>query len=193
MGLRLSAFTIWKKFKGGVIMGEYAKLVNGGERVKLGSCEEMFYIRVEDIRKVEYAFNFTAYFRLPFPDEDSVCIGNYEPFNRGYKLKGFEAFETASSPGIVYLWRNEYRLNLTCYHGEIQPDGSNDITVEGTVLRKYELAYIKRVASGELSPVIRCLHCGKLWSCEWSEVIPFIADAELLKRIHHYAEIKSIN
>jgi hypothetical protein len=174
-------------------MGEYAKLVNGGERVKLGSCEEMFYVRVEDINKVDYDFSFTAFFRLPFPDEDSVCIGNYEPFNRGYKLKGFEAFETASCPGIVYIWKDKLRLDLTCYHGELQPESGNDITVAGTVPRNYELAYIKRIASGELSPVVRCLHCGKLWSCEWYEVMPFITDSELLKRIQHYAEIKSIN
>ena len=68
-------------------MGEYAKLKTTGEDVKIGTCENMYYLRFEDRYKVIYDLSFDNYrFRLPFPDEDNIGIGNYNNYDRGIDL-----------------------------------------------------------------------------------------------------------
>ena len=62
-------------------MGEYAK--HDGHEVKIGTCEDMYYLRLEDCRKVQPIPNSLnpatcegLRFRLPFPDEDNVQIAS---------------------------------------------------------------------------------------------------------------------
>lgn len=77
-------------------MGEYARRKSDGVEIKIGTCETMYYIRFEDRDKVTAVPNSIDLsnpahvdglrFRLPFPDEDNVPIGQYEPFERGLRL-----------------------------------------------------------------------------------------------------------
>jgi len=68
-------------------MGEYAKF--GNSEIKIGTCEDMYYLRFEDRYKVRHLpgnvdpnkDSEAAHlrFRLPFPDEDHILPGGYEP------------------------------------------------------------------------------------------------------------------
>ena len=69
-------------------MGEYAIRKSDNQEIKIGTCEYMYYIRYEDRNKVSPLPNNTdcskelnLIWRLPFPSEDHIQIGNYEPFN----------------------------------------------------------------------------------------------------------------
>jgi len=60
-------------------MGEYAKRISDDQIIKIGTCEEMLYLRFEDIPKistkgqncVQNLYMDGLYWRLPFPDADS--------------------------------------------------------------------------------------------------------------------------
>ena len=69
-------------------MGEYAYRKSDNQYIKIGTCENMYYIRYEDRFKVRpdegYSLDcskeLNLIWRLPFPSEDHIQIGNYEPF-----------------------------------------------------------------------------------------------------------------
>lgn len=74
-------------------MGEFA--IHNGERIKIGVCEDMYYLRFEDRDKVQAepnSFNVNDLaqlhglrFRIPFIDENNVLPGQYNRI-RGLRL-----------------------------------------------------------------------------------------------------------
>jgi len=79
-------------------MGEYIRLASG-EQIKLGTCEDLYYARFEQVQiaahsaeKLDGNDNPSAYleekygwrYRFPFPDEDEIPIGHFDKFDRGY-------------------------------------------------------------------------------------------------------------
>ena len=69
-------------------MGEYAIRKSDGESIKIGTCEDMYYLRYEDRCKVtpEEGSGFGYRWRLPFPDEDCIRPGEYGSGFRGIEL-----------------------------------------------------------------------------------------------------------
>lgn len=76
-------------------MGEYA--IHNGQRVKIGTCENMYYLRADqmtDVHGEDARGNFGAEglavirFRFPFPDEDGIEPGHFEDYGRGWKVPG---------------------------------------------------------------------------------------------------------
>lgn len=178
-------------------MGEYAKRKSDGEQVKIGTCSAMYYLRFEDRNKVKAlsgnvnpANEDEISFRLPFPDEDAVGIGEYEDYGRGERLNGFHDVELAKYPGTIQC-RSESRLllNVNCYHGEKQIEAGGDIkAVHNQLVPAYVLTRVKRMGN-TLLPVIRCEHCGKEWFMDgWQEVLDAIEDGELKARLIEYSK-----
>jgi hypothetical protein len=69
-------------------MGEFA--MYNGDRVKIGTCEEMYYLRADQAQRVRWQvgnvdpFRDAAElrFRFPFPDEDRIAPGAFENAER---------------------------------------------------------------------------------------------------------------
>jgi len=169
-------------------MGEYAKRKSDGEKVKIGTCESMYYCRYEDKNKVIYDFGDYSYFwRLPFPDEDNITVGNYDPYNRGSQLTGFEDLELINDPGIMQVSsKSGLLLNVNCYHGYKLPTGSTDIKPfwngKGNF---FELNSIKNVDK-KFRFVVTCKYCRHMWSYEPQEIIDNIVNSELKTRLKKY-------
>jgi len=171
-------------------MGEYAKY-NGNE-IKIGTCEQMFYLRWEDRGKVQKIPNsldpariMGLYFRLPFPDEDAIGPGGYKDYARGLRLykpgeygcDDYRDPELAETPGIVQLHHQPsglLLLNVQCFHGEKLPDcGPNVRAFWNGKGHSYELSSVKTTAEG-LFPIIRCRHCRTAWRRDWAELWDYI-------------------
>ena len=180
-------------------MGEYAKRKSDGQEIKIGTCESMYYLRYDD-RNMVYplpgslnpAKEKGLFFRLPFPDEDKFQPGDYQDHNRGLRLYDkngdFADDTTADSPGTIQL-KHECGLlvNVPCYHGVKLPEASADIKTFWNGKSWFlELSSVKLHTDGKLWPVVRCRHCGKLWRYEWTDVMPFVSDAEMKKRLEAY-------
>lgn len=122
-------------------MGEYAIRKSDGVEVKIGTCEEMYYLRYEDREKVRVKpnnvdpvqFANELRFRLPFPDEDHILPGDYDNHKRGERLyipssvsgcsEAFSDDSTVNEPGRIQL-RHECGLilGIPCYHGIKLPE-----------------------------------------------------------------------
>jgi len=183
-------------------MGEYAKF--NGTRIKIGMCESMYYLRYEDRKKVipesgsiNPRIEKDCFWRLPYPDEDHLHPGQYHVYNRGFGLHkkdkegywiNFSNPETIQYPGTIQLKHENSGLlvNMPCYHGERLPNPPP----EGKVFWNgkgwsFELAFIKNTDEG-VFPIVRCRHCGQMWSYGWKEILPYIQDPKLKDRFEQY-------
>ena len=171
-------------------MGEYAKRKSDHESIKIGTCESMYYCRYEDKERVfDYDFlDYSYFWRLPFPDEDRVKVGDYSPYNRGSALFGHDDETTAEDPGTMQLIsKSGLLINAKCYHGYKLPEGSSDLKpFWNDKSNFFELSSIKNVGD-KFGFVIRCKYCDKMWSYEPEEIIKNIADSELRSRLKKYA------
>ena len=187
-------------------MGEYAR--HNGRQVKIGTCEDLYYVRIEDSHlltpernNVDAARDTGIRFRLPFPDEDNVQIGHYEDYNRGYRLYrsikdkkgqiiGHEDFNPdwldEAAPGSIQLTHpSGLLLNVPCHHGRKLPDlpGAHWNGKSHSI----ELFQVKRVDDGVVVPIVGCRHCGQKWRTSWDHVLPFVGDEELHARLSRHA------
>jgi hypothetical protein len=178
-------------------MGEYA-LLDGREQIKIGTCENMYYLRIEDVHRVRkdvYSLNAQTEpdlrFRLPYPDEDSLEPGSYGDYSRTYPLHGYspEWLDEADVGGYQLRHESGLLLNVPCHHGrklpEVGPGMSAHWNGKGHFL---ELAFVKRTASGEVLPIVRCRACGDMWRDSWENVLPFILDETLRDRLAKHAQ-----
>jgi hypothetical protein len=181
-------------------MGEYANYQ--GNRIKIGTCEDMLYLRYEDRHLMQWqhgnldAANTTGLrWRLPFPDEDGCGPGSYtDPF-RGIRLwKGNEWFRSpalAENPGTIQMVHDcGYMANVPCYHGEKLPTvEAPGVTIHwnGKAGGFYDLVQVKNTVDGVL-PVIRCRFCHDAWRSTWAEVLEWIPDPVLRARLEKHAE-----
>lgn len=189
-------------------MGEYAKL--GNERIKIGTCESMYYLRWDDRRRVtpesgslNPARTDNLFWRLPFPDEDRIGPGGYDDYNRGLRLyrmvkdphgrehpEDFTDQETMEDPGTIQLSHREAGLlvNVPCYHGLKLPEVVAPMRAfwngKG---HSFELAHVKNHKGRGLMPLVRCRHCNQMWRYEWADVLPYVQDKEMLRRLEAYA------
>lgn len=193
-------------------MGEYAKF--NGQEIKIGTCESMYYLRLEDAAKVQPVPNSLnpatcegLCFRLPFPDEDAIEPGHYDNHDRGLRL-GHTTGTQTTRPGYFTDYTPEWLaetdagniqlrheqsgllLNVPCHHGARLPETGPEIKAfwngKG---HSIELSSVKRLEGGEVLPVIRCRHCGSAWRSTWADVLPEIFDKEMHKRLAVYAEL----
>ena len=190
-------------------MGEYAIRKSDSERVKIGTCEEMYYLRYEDRDKVRHEHGNVdpmrpdgLRFRLPFPDEDHLRPGEYEDFNRAQRLyrmvkskttspdwhEDFSDPEASEHPGHYQLRheRSGLLLSVPCYHGEKLPEVGPGMTAHWNG-KGFSLALSSlRVVGTEVFPVVRCVHCEEAWRYQWAQLWEYIPQP-LRDRLKVYA------
>jgi len=192
-------------------MGEYAIRKSDGVEIKIGTCESMYYLRLEDKYKVDLNHPkhgqmgvFGWFWRLPFPDEDNVLPGDYENYNRSLHLWKYEdnpplsrknapysvSFsdpETVSDPGLIQLKHDSGLLvNVKCYHGEQLPQGNDDFQPHWNgKSHAFELSSLRTTETGDVWPVVKCRFCDHAWRYNWEDVLPYI-HGEMKQRLEKY-------
>lgn len=189
-------------------MGEYAIRKSDRQRIKIGTCSDMFYIRYGDRDKVIAEHNSVDIarhpenlrFRLPFPDEDRIFPGDYENYNRALRLyrtmpgttENFIDSESAAQPGTIQLThKSGLLLNVPCYHGGRLPDVAPQMKAfwnggSGYFLALSALRTIKADnGTIEVWPIVQCIHCGEMWRKQWAEIWDFIEEP-MQKRLAIY-------
>lgn len=100
-------------------MGEYASY--GGQRVKIGTCENMYYLRADQRHRVgALSGNVNPIkdkgeirFRFPFPDEDNIEPGAFERYDRTLGLHGVLPPDEVKH-GRPQFVTNGYNVCLPC-------------------------------------------------------------------------------
>lgn len=179
-------------------MGEYG-LTETGERIKIGTCSEMLYLRYEDRHRIrpasekfDHRIETGLLWRIPFPDEDNVQPGYYEserclmlPYDFEKEMKGCE-----NHPGRFQL-RNEnlgIQVSMKCYHNAKLPENTEDYRAcwngKGPA---FSLTSIKNTKDG-IRFIVSCNGCGESWICSGGEILPYIQNSKLKARLAAYLE-----
>jgi len=185
-------------------MGEYTTRKSDNAHIKIGTCNAMYYLRWDDIDKVEspgYDLRSPGlWFRLPFPDEDKLRPGDGYDYERAVPLIPYEDKDTGEriafdlsdvEEGIVQMhhWGLGMLLNVNCYHGSRLPESNNEIKVfgNGRSHLNWELYMVKNHEGIGLLPIVRCMHCRTTIRTTWAAVLPHITDRTLRDRLTDYA------
>lgn len=151
-------------------MGEYATY--SGKDIKIGTCEEMYYLRFDQRHKVQAKSGnvnpvldaAALRFRFPWPDEDGEAPGAFEgDYERGltvYEVKAPQDLEHAS---IQFSASQGYLCLLPC------PESSAAATVDGKPLTIHRNGFRgavnlvqQRWTGKHLAIILRCA-CGAKW------------------------------
>ena len=166
-------------------MGEYAQFK--GEQIKIGTCEDMYYIRFDQRRLVQpvphsldpVAEAEVLRFRFPLPSEDGTAPGHYTAMPEGLTIPGYTEAGGTHHP-VHFSGPNGYGLSMPCPEGpefvvaeggraRIRPGAGADglrVTLNGSGGRVQLVAHRYRPELGRLVPVLRCGGCGCLWRLE---------------------------
>lgn len=106
-------------------MGEYAKVKGTGERVKIGTCEDMYYLRADQRHQVwaqpgnvnPVADVDSIRFRFPFPDEDHYAPGEFGNHDQSVTVWGATLPDGWEHGNVQFSARNGYLVSLPCPEG----------------------------------------------------------------------------
>lgn len=164
-------------------MGEYAR-TRKGEDVKIGTCEDMYYLRYDQremVRAIQGSCDpvrdaGALRFRFPWPDEDHVPPGGAEFSDNGYHrsiaVDGFTA-QDVEHYTVQFTAHAGYLTSLPCpesgaYSGgagcgprvlEAHPINVHRNGFSGAV----HLVAQRWIEGKGLVPVLRCGGCGAMW------------------------------
>lgn len=170
-------------------MGEYATLRRNGENIKIGTCEDMYYLRhnqrnqvTAELGSVDPNNPATASelrFRFPWPDEDALEAGDDGPghrYHRGVYVPG----ATVPAGGVEHYTVQfkadaGYLVSLPCPEG--QPDAIPGLTIHRNGFSgAVHLVSQKPTPDGTtLRAIFRCGGCGVMWRAEtWADAEPYV-------------------
>jgi len=169
-------------------MGEYAIRKSDNSDIKIGTCDNMYYLRMEDKDKVDYDGSWkNAFFRLPFSDEDDILPGGYLDYNRHVVLYNFECKECGDNPGTTQLKSNHgMLLNVPCHHGEKLPENTGDIKAFFNGKGPHYALYRIKIKDNKIIGLFGCMECGEKWTIPLEEIIDNVYDKELKARLQKY-------
>mgnify|MGYP003334911719 FL=1 len=167
-------------------MGEYANY--NGEQVKIGTCEQMYYLRADQVHKVTKAAHSldprnrqTAEqirFRFPFPDEDAIQPGAFQGYNRAIWLYDVAVPEKVDHYSIQLQSKSPAGLVLLSAPCPHSPDAKASGLKFG--FNGYSGAvgiHSQKLVGGALQLVCICGGCGALWRMDSLEDCAEIIDA----------------
>jgi hypothetical protein len=162
-------------------MGEYAKF--GGREVKIGTCEDMWYLRYDQRSKVSplpgnvdpVRDAAALRFRFPWPDEDAKNPGDFEDYGRGIGVTvDFPWMRESIDHYTVQFINAEYGLNvcLPCPEGAKAMDG---VKIHRNGYRGNVVIRQQRLHEGRLVIVCECGSCGAAFRLpDWESAMPVV-------------------
>lgn len=164
-------------------MGEYAQY--NGESIKIGTCEDMYYLRaaqrflvMPEVGSLDPRDPKTALvlrFRFPWPDEDHIAPGSFGDYNRSIPICGATVPDGVEHYSIQFTAQAGYLVNLPC------PEGPE--TIDGVKIHRngfggaVRLVQQKLLADGRLVPICQCGGCGTAYRVEDQHEIEAMAVA----------------
>lgn len=150
-------------------MGEYAKY--GGEEIKIGTCENMYYLRADQACMVQALPGNVdpvkdagegIRFRFPWPDEDGQAPGSFERYERSVTIYGVPLPEDFDHDTVQFTSGNGFLTSLPC---PLSKAGQEAAEKAGIKIHKNGYAgdfqiTQQRLFEGNLVVIGRCGGCG---------------------------------
>ena len=161
-------------------MGEYAKYK--GESVKIGTCESMYYLRydqshlvqpesgnVDPVKDAE-----SIRFRFPFPEEDNVEPGHFDPYNKAIWLH-IDAPTEIEHYSIQFNNKAGILVSLPCPYSKEAKESKINYGFNG--YRGGVGISQQRKQGEQLMLVCDCGACGAKWRMVSIEDCQYVLDA----------------
>lgn len=184
-------------------MGEYAIRKKDRQEIKIGTCENMAYIRFDQLGQVEYKYGWlNCFFRIPLPSEDGIEPGDYNwsLLNKnGYipcdlmvnedEMSDELKADLSESTGTIQMTQN-YRsygllVNVKCHHGFKLPEASADFKPFWNGKAHHLMFSFLKPTEKELRVGLSCAACGQMWSLDFEESAPLFHSLWLKLRVFH--------
>jgi hypothetical protein len=161
-------------------MGEYGLFQ--GEQVKLGTCEDMYYLRAQQARfitKIPHSLDPNdpstqkeIRFRFPWPDEDNILPGCFDDHDRAVPVPGITPPAGVDHRNVQFVAREGYLASLPCPESGTAIPG---VTIHrngfGGAVKIVRQAY----RNGHLALIGICGGCGAMYNYPtWADVEPVI-------------------
>lgn len=169
-------------------MGEYA--THKGKEIKIGTCEQMYYIRFEDrfaVEKLENSLDcsntLNLNWRIPVPKEDGIAPGHYDSYICDVRIDN-NGLELCENKGTVQL-HNDFGLliNVDCGHGISLPKETDQIKAFWNGKREHIVLSAMKNTLNDIRMVITCRACGSAWNCDFEDIESRIYDTEIRDRL----------
>lgn len=186
-------------------MSEYATRKIDNTEFKIGTCEDMFKCRYDQLGEITYPYmSDNLYWRIPTPDEDGILPGDYnysllqEDGHIPWKLMidtskfGDDDIASLQQTGTIQLKEPRMGLlvNIRCPHGF--PMEQFKINKESTIISMgynghQDTLYLKGLKNepSELKVLVECSVCGCMWSFTFNEIEPMIESIWMRLRLLH--------
>lgn len=186
-------------------MSEYATRKIDNTEFKIGTCEDMFKCRYDQLGEITYPYmSNNLFWRIPTPDEDGTLPGDYnysllqEDGHIPWKLMidtskfGDDDIASLQQTGIIQLKEPRMGLlvNIRCPHGF--PMEQFKINKKSTVISmgyngRQDTLYLKGLKNEprELKVLVECSACGCMWSFCFNEIEPMIESIWMRLRLLH--------
>lgn len=191
-------------------MGEYAKRKIDNTEFKIGTCEDMFNCRYDQLGEITYPYmSNNLFWRIPTPDEDGTLPGDYNcsllredgyiPWKLMIDTSKFSNDDIVDmqKTGTIQLKEPKMGLlvNIRCPHGF--PMEQFKINKEGTIISMgynghQDTLYLKGLKNepSEMKVLVECSACRHMWSFSFNEIEPLIESIwmrlRLLRQISDY-------
>lgn len=191
-------------------MSEYATRKIDNTEFKIGTCEDMFKCRYDQLGEITYPYmSDNLYWRIPTPDEDGTLPGDYNnsllldggyiPWKLRIDTSKFSNDDIAGMQQTGTIQLKEPRIgllvNIRCPHG--LPIEQFKINKESTVISmgyngRQDTLYLKGLKNepSELKVLVECSACRHMWSFSFNEIEPLIESIwmrlRLLRQISEY-------
>lgn len=158
-------------------MGEYAKY--NGREVKIGTCEDMLYLRFDQRHEVQpMAGNVDPArdaargirFRFPWPCEDGTAPGAFDDPDKAVAIYGLKAPADAEHGSVQFVCeRSGYNVCLPCPEAPGAEDDGMSVKRGGLRIHRNGfrgsvlLSQQRLLEDGTLALIARCGGCGWAW------------------------------
>lgn len=191
-------------------MSEYATRKIDCKEFKIGTCDDMFNCRYDQISEVIYPYmSDNLYWRIPTPDEDGIQPGDfnqslllrdiYTPWKVKIDASRFSEEDKAGMKQQGFFQLREPKMgllvNIRCPHGfpmeQFKQNKEGDIISMGYSGHQDTL-YLKGLKNepNELKVLVECSACGSMWSFSFNDIEPMIESIwmrlRLLRQISDY-------
>lgn len=153
-------------------MGEYAKDRVTGDRIKIGTCEDLLYLRADQLGRIacdgdaDPVRHLNVYrFRFPWPDEDRVDPGQFDdPFRSlGVSVKPVDGIDHGTVQFTSNYPHKGYVVSLPCPEDPANTGGptihrngfSGSLRISGQAFRP-----VDEVGPVRLVTIVECGGCG---------------------------------
>lgn len=181
-------------------MGETAKRISDGKKIKIGVCNEMMYCRYDQLKDVKYEYRTdNMLWRIPNPDEDGIKPGDFssQVVTTDYvpwfltididKIDFTDKADMVRCSGNMQMWdrKSGLSMNIKCYHGLQLPESNKDIQFfwNGKTNPLY-LSHLNNTPD-ELKVCVSCRCCKKTWTFNYNEIAPAIYSLWMKLRLFH--------